>query len=422
MSTADTASKALNNAAAPSAAPRSGARRYYRPELDAVRFLAFLLVFFHHILPDGSDSRVGGYSPLVRAIIDAIDKSGGYGLRLFFVLSAFLICELLLREKEATGTVRIGEFYLRRILRIWPLYYLGLVLGIGYTAAFGHNWSDLWAICWFAFFLGSWWDALRGDMGNPVNVLWSISVEEQFYLLAPGLIKFSSRRLLYIACGLIIALANLRLFTIAQGNPTDLRIWADPLIGFQPFAAGILVCLILHGRVPGFGWLKRSFLIFGAALCFFTATFGLHSRFRGLPYPGGWRIMAGYGLSDIGAVLILLGFLGIKAKLIPTPVIYLGRISYGLYVFHAFVGDLVGRSSIGPILARHITSYPLREAVSGGIGLVLKLGITIAIASLSYKYFESVFLRMKRRHSTIETDGAAIESDQAEISPTVANA
>jgi peptidoglycan/LPS O-acetylase OafA/YrhL len=387
-------------------------RRYYRPELDAVRFLAFLLVLFHHVLPDGSDIRVTRYSHLARAIIDAIAKSGSYGLRLFFVLSAFLICELLVRERESAGTVRIGQFYIRRILRIWPLYYLGLALGLVIIFLPSGDLGDLRAMGWFAVFLGSWWITLHGSVANPMNVLWSISVEEQFYLLAPCLIKFSPRRILYLACGLLIAISNLRLFMVARGTPSDMSVWTDPLICFQPFAAGILVSLALHGRLPALGRLSRWSLILGAAICWSIATFVLHSRFLGLPYPGAWRILAGYALSDLGAVFILLGFLGIRPELIPRPVIYLGLISYGLYVFHDFAVTLVRRASIGHRLSMHISYYPLRAAVSGGLDLILAFGVVVGLASLSYRYFESIFLRMKRRHSVIQSGEAA-----AQVSP-----
>jgi peptidoglycan/LPS O-acetylase OafA/YrhL len=392
-------------------------RRYYRAELDAVRFIAFLLVLFHHVLPDGSDVRLSQYSPIVREIFDAIAKSGSYGLRLFFVLSAFLICELLFRERETTGTVSVRKFYIRRILRIWPLYYLGLVLGVVFIFLPGGHVGDLRGMGWFAVFLGAWWVALHGSIASPMNVLWSISVEEQFYLLAPCLVKFSPRRILYLACGLLIAISNFRLFAMARGTPTDMSLWSDPLICFQSFAAGILVCLALHGRLPVFGGFSRWSLIFAAAVCWWTATFGLHSRFWGLSYPGVWRILAGYALSDLGAVLILLGFLGIRAELVPGPVVYLGRITYGLYVFHDFAVNIVGRASIGHRLSTHISYYPLRAIVSGGFDLVLAFGITVGLASLSYRYFESIFLRMKRRHSVIQSDEAVVQVSQNSDEP-----
>jgi peptidoglycan/LPS O-acetylase OafA/YrhL len=105
------------------------AGRFYRPELDVVRFLAFFFVFLHHALPDGHDPRVAMLSGGILRILDATANACGFGMSLFFTLSAFLICELLLRERQAIDTVEVKQFYIRRILRIWPLYYLALALG-----------------------------------------------------------------------------------------------------------------------------------------------------------------------------------------------------------------------------------------------------------------------------------------------------
>ena len=98
----------------------STGKNFYRPELDALRFLAFLLVFFDH-----------GSGSFHSALATKIGEASRCGLQLFFILSAYLISELLLREREKTGTVHILSFFVRRVLRIWPLYFLfiGAVYG-----------------------------------------------------------------------------------------------------------------------------------------------------------------------------------------------------------------------------------------------------------------------------------------------------
>jgi len=96
-------------------------QRFYRPELDVLRFGAFFLVLVSHTLPspDGPGFKLH--------ILRAIRYTGSLGVPIFFLLSAYLITELLLREREFTGTVHIRAFYLRRILRIWPIYFLVLL-------------------------------------------------------------------------------------------------------------------------------------------------------------------------------------------------------------------------------------------------------------------------------------------------------
>ena len=93
--------------------------RFYRPGLDALRFFAFLVVFIHH-------------TPSLNrnAVWHVAKEPFAFGMQMFFLLSAYLITELLLREKENTGVVHFKAFYIRRILRIWPLYFLGVIVAV----------------------------------------------------------------------------------------------------------------------------------------------------------------------------------------------------------------------------------------------------------------------------------------------------
>jgi peptidoglycan/LPS O-acetylase OafA/YrhL len=104
--------------------------QYYRPELDLLRFAAFFFVFSTH----GPRLQDPPGSPLWRHLLattqQAFAGAGVYGLCLFFFLSSYLITEILLREREQTGSVHLKSFYVRRVLRIWPLYYLGVALAI----------------------------------------------------------------------------------------------------------------------------------------------------------------------------------------------------------------------------------------------------------------------------------------------------
>src|SRR3981081_108514 len=95
--------------------------RYYRPELDVLRFFAFLSVFLFHGLPSVVVANHTGWSRRAATIAADFKSAGRFGVCLFFVLSSFLITELLMRERCSTGTVHIKAFYVRRILRIWPL-------------------------------------------------------------------------------------------------------------------------------------------------------------------------------------------------------------------------------------------------------------------------------------------------------------
>jgi peptidoglycan/LPS O-acetylase OafA/YrhL len=93
-------------------------------------------------------------------------------------------------------------------------------------------------------------------------------------------------------------------------------------------------------------------LMAGSLSCWFYACYGLHTRFAGLENPGSWPLIGGYALASLGCVLMLLAFLGISPRLLPGWAIFLGRISYGLYVYHRFAAYLTGKLLIG-----HLASF-----------------------------------------------------------------
>ena len=388
------------------AGPKPIENRYYRPELDVVRFFAFFLVFVDHTLPSARDPRVmhllRGYS---RAF-DAIGDVAGFGLSLFFALSAFLICELLLREREAAGTVKVKQFYIRRILRIWPLYYLGLALGLAVAFLPGGDPTEVVKLGWFAVFMGAWICAIHGMLTNPANVLWSVSVEEQFYLFAPWIIKYFNRKSLYGFCLAVILVATAWLFYLGSVGASFHGVWCNSFVQFECFAGGILLCIVLRGRLPRIAVWQRIALLLFAFSCWFYACYGLQAFFGSAwaHNPGSWPLIFGWALGTMGCVLTLVAFLGVSPRLLPRWIVYLGRISYGLYVFHEFAVYLTDRLIIRQ-LALHknaiIRSY---EGPIYLLNLGLTFGLTVLLAALSYRYFETPFLKMKKRHSVVESD------------------
>ena len=163
--------------------------QYYRPELDVLRFFAFFSVFCYHALPGVEVGNHSGWERAAAIGLSAFKSAGSFGVCLFFVLSSFLITELLIRERSKTGTVHIKAFYTRRILRIWPLYFFFLFVGF----LLGHlvpEWNlETPRLLAFLALLGNWYVAVFGWSANPIAPLWSISIEEQFYLIWPGLAK-----------------------------------------------------------------------------------------------------------------------------------------------------------------------------------------------------------------------------------------
>ncbi len=155
----------------------STAPRFYRPELDIIRFLAFFGVFVSHSVP------------VRMRFLHQLSSMGAMGMSLFFVLSSFLITELLRLEKQRTNTINISAFYIRRVLRIWPLYFLF----IAFAVIIGSIWPEFnvpgRAIIAMLLLSGNWYVVLVGYLPKLLVPLWSISLEEQFYLVWPTLCR-----------------------------------------------------------------------------------------------------------------------------------------------------------------------------------------------------------------------------------------
>ncbi|WEK36229.1 MAG: acyltransferase [Candidatus Pseudobacter hemicellulosilyticus] len=170
--------------------------RIFFPNLDGLRFISFFVVFLFHcymtVYPYIESS-----SPNASYAIRFLFQYGSLGVNFFFVLSGFLITYLLIREKELTGTIHVGNFYVRRILRIWPLYYaclfIAFVLFPMFKAMSGEAYVERVDPWYYVFFAAN-FEYMRIWPEHPeavlVSVLWSVAVEEQFYLTWPLILRF----------------------------------------------------------------------------------------------------------------------------------------------------------------------------------------------------------------------------------------
>lgn len=361
--------------------PRSRRESFYRPELDALRFTAFLLVFFCHY-PHYPDNR---YLTLLLGM-------GRTGVLLFFVLSAYLITELLLREREATGRVHISLFFLRRVLRIWPLYFLAIALGYLVNPLFPATPLSPHALPYLMLLAGNLFVAQHGWMLGLIGPLWSLSIEEQFYLVIPSVVRsFGITGLRNVAL-LAIALAYAALAWLGHQPISSIDLpWINSFVQFQFFATGTLIAIVLHRRPWSPCWTMRSSLLLGGFILFYLVDLVLHPS---APGTTALQLSAGYLGLLAGSLAIFLAFLRAPVHP-PAALVYLGKISFGLYVFHYFTINFA------------VLGYQRLQRTGIHLPFLLLepliLLATIGVAALSYHFFERPLLRLKERFAYIKT-------------------
>lgn len=370
-----------------SPAPYRGTGGFYRPELDILRFFAFFGVFASHVVASyGLETFTKhGIPPWIATAITSAAEGGAYGVDLFFCLSAYLITELLLREKERFGALDIKSFYMRRILRIWPLYYF--VVFVAYTVPFfdPQNEFQLPQLMAYVLLSGNWSLMLFGGTGGSIVFpLWSISVEEQFYLLWPPIVAKLQRYQLAIAAVIMVILANaVRWWQIANGTD-PLHLWLNTVAHLDSIAAGILLSLFLGGKTPRISKLWRIVMIVASVTCLATVAYFVK--------PGDTAPITSYAalFGYIGVVLSCLALLrsfigsGMRSNLLE----YLGKISYGLYVYHIAALFIVHKI---PAL-----NYAI-------VAELAAFSLTVALAAVSYRMMEKPFLKLKLQFTHVKS-------------------
>lgn len=371
-------------------------KEFYRPELDSLRFLAFFGVFVFHVVPREPSAYLSiHFVPafLVPWICGAAG-AGAFGVDLFFALSAYLITGLLLREKSVRGHIDIRAFYIRRILRIWPLYFLFILIAVALP-----RWQPMRALSWpyvvgYLLLAGNWVYALKGvPIGSIAIPLWSISVEEQFYLFWPPILRHVTRRRLVYGILLLLLAANFVRVGLITAHVDGAAAEYNTFARIDALALGILVACCLGERLPKLSTGARSGLLFSGLLAWLLVAIYGHLNAPQSPAPL-LGTLIGRPTVALSAAAILVAFIGAKGpmKILQCPLLtYLGKISYGLYVYHM----------LGVFLSERL----VRDVAWSGHGVTVLLGfqLTVVLSVLSYHCFEAPFLRLKNRFAVIRS-------------------
>jgi len=361
--------------------------RQHMPELDALRGVAVLLVLFYHGF--GFAFGIGGLSGVPRLLV-AATLPGWIGVNLFFVLSGFLISGILVDTKQRPDYYR--RFYSRRALRILPLYYAVLGLFAALSRAGLIERSSSWGFIGISFiYLAN----LSDLFGIPIQygVLWTLSIEEHFYLLWPAVIRrFSRRTIAFIAAGIFVLCLLLRLLYCLLGYEIGTGytwLYADGLA-----LGAVLACIVRGPWGTRHGIRMLTTVLLGSSLFLFIggAPFGI---FLASHRTGQVLRASLLNLFFGGLVLLvlLLGTSGWKRIVNGGFLRFFGDISYGVYLLHMLIFDLTDsffRILPPSIFPRGHFAFMVLRFCAGG-------GATVGIAYLSRWYFEEPFLRLKEK-------------------------
>lgn len=361
--------------------------------LETFRFFAFLKVYFLHV-------PIQGTFP----IFEFLKAGGGIGVAFFFVLSGFLITYLLAFEKKRTNKINVKQFLIRRSLRIWPLFFLMVIIAfllpydfksiigfhmIGggydldwrYSFTFLENYRMLWEDNW--------------PKTTPLSVFWSLCIEEHFYLFWVIIFAFTPYKhiLKFLTFSVVLSWIARYIEQLISDNQTIIS--NDLFTNIDYFAVGgILAYYVVNdyeklvSKIKSFNHLvKWSYVIFVILVVVFQKYV--------LPYDSN-GIFYIFRSTIIAILFTLLIAIIIpndsKIKFENKITAYLGKISYGLYVYH--------------IIFIHVTfqlliylNIELDSGISIFLFILFTLGGSIGISALSFQYFEKRFLKYRETTS-----------------------
>jgi peptidoglycan/LPS O-acetylase OafA/YrhL len=334
------------------------------PQLDAVRGLAILLVVMHNISLK---------YPLFYS--QQLFSNGWMGVDLFFVLSGFLITGILVDTKRSQGYLK--NFYVRRCLRIWPLYYsliFFMFVIVRFLSASEFRTVMQQSSPWWAFplFLQNFLIPISTNAAGPLGVTWSLAIEEQFYVIWPLVVRFcSSKQLRRVAVAEICISPVLRYYLSLH----HVYLYTNVFCRLDGLMAGALLALLVRSDnfVPS-KFLTRAWTLFFIAAPLAVVTEAVHAR---------WIVFSFTAIASVSFVYLALfcDHKWFRAVMTNQFLIYTGTVSYGLYLLH--------KIPFGVVQTLHLDQHPL-------LALLIILVMSYALAVLSWNLLEKPFLNLKR--------------------------
>tara|TARA_B100000809_G_scaffold193286_1_gene192223 strand:- start:170 stop:1270 length:1101 start_codon:yes stop_codon:yes gene_type:complete len=355
----------------------------YFPGLNGLRAIAALVVIIWHV-----DMSLASFS-----LSDfGFQQNGlaGYAVNLFFVLSGFLITFLLMKEKEKTGTIDIKKFYMRRLLRIWPLYYLSIFIGciLMYFKVIPIPENLITSMMFYIFLLAN-VSYVAGIGVLTIKPLWSVGVEEQFYAVWPWIIKKSTSVLKSL---IIVIILYFIIKSCAWGYDYNSKVYS--------FISYARIDLMAFGGIGSLVIFNNYIIIkrlFFSKILQFISWAVLFISFVYKPIH-----IVSFIDNEINAFFYLVILLNVSSN--PNSIIklegkvfnFFGKISYGLYIYHMIVIVL---------FVKYLDNFEFFSS-----SLIIKfslpfliIAVTTIISWLSYHYFEKPILKIKNRFEVVKS-------------------
>lgn len=369
--------------------PAPAFRLGYRPELDGIRAIAILAVLLRH-------------APIAGWRRGAL-WGGWIGVDIFFVLSGFLITTLLLQEYRQDSGISLQRFYARRALRLAPALVVMLVIWCGYSWM-GFTEPEARRTCWQAvvtiFYMTNWVKAFCIFPMDQLSPMWTLAVEEQFYLVWPVvlviLLRLGARSqtlIVVLATGAVLS-AILRIWLYADGPCNLERLYCGSDTRADTLLIGcILSVLALSGtldRVKPYRKLLGAAAVFSTVVLVFVGSLVPESR---------WPLYFGAFTLVAMATAVVLAWLlchpeSRVAKVLSSfPLVWIGRRSYGIYLWH---------SPVAVAVSTPLTFMIVGEEPHWAITLGMYLLCAFIVAAISFRYVEQPVLELKRRFETVK--------------------
>jgi len=363
----------------------------YFENLDGLRAMAFTMVFLFHFF---------AYIPFVAhtafgETLKTFILEGHLGVNLFFVLSGFLITYLLIAEKEQSGRINVRYFYIRRILRIWPLYFLVVLSGFFIYPLLTHQfaWSGIREhLPYYVFFTGNFDRVFTGFAGvgnDALGVLWSVAVEEQFYIFWPLVMMLVDKKYYVPICLAVIATSLVYRYANAGSYG---KFYFHTFSVMSDLAVGALLAFQAFYKTKVFRYLQNSPRVFIGSVYVLL--------FIAIIYLQDWWHLNTFILVFERLILsVFFAFIIFEQCFARFSLFKIGKwhwlgktgiISYSLYCLHMYTIVLLQKFNI-------LMGYDGLSHSLFFLEMIVLYALNLAVAYLSYRYFEKLFLNLKQK-------------------------